>query len=170
MSTSRQRQQRGMTLVEIMVALAIAALMTLTGWRAIDALQASRDRVVADAAQWQRLDDFFVTLEADLRRSALDEFSGDSAMLTLRQPALDGGVGSQVVRYRWPGAAPGAQTILRDGAAGTTPMSDVATVAVTYSADGVLFVPNLASYPRALRVVVTLPGARGPIERTMALR
>ena len=40
---------RGMTLVEILIALAIASLMTLTGWRAIDALQTSRDRVQADA-------------------------------------------------------------------------------------------------------------------------
>ncbi|MBP6531200.1 MAG: prepilin-type N-terminal cleavage/methylation domain-containing protein, partial [Burkholderiales bacterium] len=32
----------GMTLVEILIALAIASLMTLTGWRAIDALQTSR--------------------------------------------------------------------------------------------------------------------------------
>ena len=57
-----------MTLVEILIALAIASLMTLTGWRAIDALlKSSRDRVQADATQWQQFDDFFVTLEADLR-------------------------------------------------------------------------------------------------------
>ena len=53
--------------------------MTLTGWRAIDALQSSRDQVQADATQWQQFDDFFVTLEADLRRASLSEFSGSES-------------------------------------------------------------------------------------------
>ena len=58
MMPSKIARARGMTLVEIMIALSIASLMTLTGWRALDTLQVSRDRVVNDAAQWQRLDDF----------------------------------------------------------------------------------------------------------------
>jgi prepilin-type N-terminal cleavage/methylation domain-containing protein len=65
------RHACGMTLVEILIAMAIASLMTLTGWRAVDALQVSRDRVVSEAFQWQRLDDLFVTLEADLRRASI---------------------------------------------------------------------------------------------------
>ena len=75
-------KSRGMTLVEILIALAIASLMTLTGWRAVDALQSSRDRVVTEAAQWQRVDDFFVTLEADLRRASISEFNGNSDTIT----------------------------------------------------------------------------------------
>ncbi|MBL8310840.1 MAG: prepilin-type N-terminal cleavage/methylation domain-containing protein [Burkholderiales bacterium] len=169
-ATRRYPAQRGMTLVEIMIALAIAALMTLTGWRAIDALQTARDRVVADATQWQRLDDFFVTLEADLRRAAVDEFSGDTTSLTIRQPALDGSGISQLVRYRWPVAGAIGPSIVRESSTGHTPMSDVTAATVTYSADGVQFVPALGQFPRALRVAVLLPGAAGPVERTMALR
>ena len=77
MMPSKIARARGMTLVEIMIALSIASLMTLTGWRALDTLQVSRDRVVNDAAQWQRLDDFFANLEADLRRASLSEFAAD---------------------------------------------------------------------------------------------
>ena len=39
-----------MTLVEIMIALAIASLMTLTGWRAVVALQDSRDLIVSEGS------------------------------------------------------------------------------------------------------------------------
>jgi len=88
-----------MTLVEILIALAIASLMTLTGWRAIDALQTSRDRVIADASTWQRIDDLFATLEADLRRASLTEFSGNSDSLMLLQPAINGNPTAAVVRY-----------------------------------------------------------------------
>ena len=41
MMPSKIARARGMTLVEIMIALSIASLMTLTGWRALDTLQVS---------------------------------------------------------------------------------------------------------------------------------
>ena len=119
----------GMTLVEILIALAIASLMTLTGWRAIDALQTSRDRVIADASTWQRIDDLFATLEADLRRASLTEFSGNSDSLMLLQPAINGNPTAAVVRYSTAqisagmndnGAQP-ALRITRDGGSAHTP-------------------------------------------------
>lgn len=168
------RLASGMTLVEIMIALAIASLMTLTGWRAVDALQVARDRVVEEAAQWQRLDDLFVTLEADLRRASIGEFNGNGNNLTMVQPALDGGPDVQVVRYQF------AAVALLDGTAGTqirrtvgstiTPLADVRSVAVAYSQDGTTFDFGATTYPRALRFSVQPIAAVGPVERLLALR
>ncbi len=164
----------GMTLVEIMIALAIASLMTLTGWRAVDALQLARDRVVEEAAQWQRLDDLFVTLEADLRRASISEFSGSGDSLIMMQPALDGGPNVQTVRYQF------AAVALVDGTAGTqilratggaiTPMADVRSFALAYSQDGTTFDFSANAYPRAIRFSVQPLAAVGPVERLLALR
>ncbi len=165
-----------MTLVEILIALAIASLMTLTGWRAIDALQTSRDRVQGDATQWQQLDDFFVTLEADLRRASLSDFNGTESTLSLLQPASDGGPDSAAVRYRVTGnaspALPGASVrVWREVAgAGATPMADALAVSFAYSSDGTRFDANLGEYPRAVRVVVSVAGTGAVVERLLALR
>lgn len=164
----------GMTLVEILIAMAIASLMTLTGWRAVDALQVSRDRVVSEAAQWQRLDDLFVTLEADLRRASISEFSGAGDGFVMLQPALDGGPEIQTVRYLF------APVSLVDGSDGLqvvrvigaerTPMADVRSAAVAYSQDGTTFEFGASGYPRALRISVQPLGTTGAVERVMALR
>jgi prepilin-type N-terminal cleavage/methylation domain-containing protein len=36
---------RGVTLIELLVGMAIATLMTVAGWRAIDAMQSARDGI-----------------------------------------------------------------------------------------------------------------------------
>lgn len=169
-----KRQPLGMTLVEIMIALAIASLMTLTGWRAVDALQDSRDRIVNEAAQWQRLDDFFVTLEADLRRASISEFNGVSDSLVMLQPALDGSPDVQSVRYQFApvsllDGSPGVQ-VLRLTGSERTPMTEVLSVSVAYSADGAKFESSAVGYPRALRITVQPLAVVAPVERILALR
>ena len=171
------RKNSGMTLVEILIALAIASLMTLTGWRAVDALQSSRDRVVTEAAQWQRVDDFFVTLEADLRRASISEFSGSSDTITVLQPSLDGGIEVRTVRYRLaPAATPTATNsfpsidIVRESGSERTPLADVQSLTVAYSMDGTTFEPSATAYPRALRITMLPVGASAPVERLFALR
>ena len=177
----RRIHSRGMTLVEILIALAIASLMTLTGWRAIDALQTSRDRVIADASTWQRIDDLFATLEADLRRASLTEFSGSSDSLTLLQPAIDNSPIATVVRYSATPVATGMnsnngvplQRVTRENSSSSTPMADVNAVNFTYSIDGITFTPTASTYPRALRIRITpasVGSATDPVERTLALR
>jgi prepilin-type N-terminal cleavage/methylation domain-containing protein len=173
------QRARGMTLVEIMIALAIAALMTLTGWRAVDALQASRDRVVAEAQQWQRVDDLFVTLEADLRRASIREFIGTTDTITVLQPALDGGIDVQTVRYRL-AAAPEFSTVsavsatsnelIRESGNDRLPLAAVQSLNISYSIDGTAFEPSANTYPRAVRIVLLPVGADAPVERLLALR
>lgn len=171
------QKSRGMTLVEILIALAIASLMTLTGWRAVDALQSSRDRVVSEAKEWQRMDDFFVTLEADLRRASLSEFSGNSDSITLLQPSLDGGLDVRTVRYRLassaaPTAANGFPSIdvVREVGTERTALAEVQSASVAFSIDGATFEPSASAYPRALRITLLPVGATAPIERLFALR
>ena len=168
---------RGMTLVEILIALAIASLMTLTGWRAVDALQSARDRVVNEAAQWQRLDDLFVTLEADLRRASINEFSGNGDTITVLQPSLDGGVEVRTVRYRLvPSSAPTpangfpSTEVVREFGNERTPLAEVQSLSVAYSMDGTTFESAATAYPRALRMTLLPVGAIAPVERLFALR
>ena len=163
---------RGMTLVEIMIALSIASLMTLTGWRALDTLQMSRDRVVNDAAQWQRLDDFFANLEADLRRASLSEFAASNEGMAMVQPSLSRGVDTRRVSYRWL-AKNDRVEVMRETCGERLPVAEVQSVAIAYSADGVLFEPTINTYPRAIRISViplTTGGALPPVDRILALR
>lgn len=169
---ARGRRLRGMTLVEIMVALSIASLMTLTGWRALDTLQVSRDRVVNDAAQWQRLDDFFANLEADLRRASLSEFAATSEAMAMVQPSLARSVDSRRVSYRWLTTNDRIE-VIREAGGERLPVAEVQSIAVAYSADGILFEPTINAYPRAIRISVipvTTAGALPPVERILALR
>ena len=170
-------KSHGMTLVEILIALAIASLMTLTGWRAVDALQSSRDRVVNEAAQWQTIDDLFVTLEADLRRASISEFSGSADTITVLQPSLDGGIEVRTVRYRLaPSAAPTIANgfpsfhVLREHGNERTPLTEVQSLNAAYSMDGITFAPSASSYPRALRITMLPVGATAPVERLFALQ
>lgn len=163
---------RGMTLVEIMIALSIASLMTLTGWRALDTLQLSRDRVVNDAAQWQRLDDFFANLEADLRRASLSEFAATSDAMAMVQPTLSRGVETRRVSYRWLVMNDRVQ-VIRETGGERLPVAEVQSISVSYSVDGVLFEPTINAYPRAIRIGVvplTTAGALPTVERIFALR
>ena len=167
-----RRRMRGMTLVEIMIALSIASLMTLTGWRALDTLQISRDRVVNDAAQWQRLDDFFANLEADLRRASLSEFAADSNAIAMVQPSLSRGVDTRRVSYRWMVTNERVE-VIRETGGERLPVAEVKSIALAYSADGVLFEPTINAYPRAIRISViplTSAGALPPVDRILALR
>ncbi len=169
---ARTRLIRGMTLVEVMIALSIASLMTLTGWRALDTLQVSRDRVVNDAAQWQRLDDFFANLEADLRRASLSEFAANSDAMAMVQPSLSRGVDTRRVSYRWL-ATNDRVEVVREAGGERLPVAEVQSIAVAYSADGVLFEPTINAYPRAIRisvVLLTTAGPLPPVDRILALR
>ncbi len=162
----------GMTLVEIMIALSIASLMTLTGWRALDTLQVSRDRVVNDAAQWQRLDDFFANIEADMRRASLSEFAATRDAMVMVQPSLSRGVDTRRVSYRWI-ATNDRVEVIREAGGERLPVAEVQSIAVAYSANGVLFEPTINAYPRAIRISVTpltTAGTLPPVERIMALR
>ena len=59
----------GFTLVEVLIAVAIVALLSLLGYRALAALSESEARLSAEATRWRTLDLFFARLEGDLRQA-----------------------------------------------------------------------------------------------------
>jgi general secretion pathway protein J len=59
----------GFTLLEVLLAMAIVALIALLGYRAVAALSDSETQLAAEAARWRTLDLFFARLEGDLRQA-----------------------------------------------------------------------------------------------------
>ncbi len=58
---------RGFTLIEILIALSILALIAILGYRATSALAQSEAKLSAEAARWRAFDGMFARLEADMR-------------------------------------------------------------------------------------------------------
>ena len=68
--------QRGFTLIELLVSLVILALLSIAGYRSLDAVLQTRERVAVETRKWQHLTFFFSRLEMDIaqavHRSARD--------------------------------------------------------------------------------------------------
>jgi general secretion pathway protein J len=62
-------QRRGFTLLEVLIAVAIVAVIALLGYRALAALSDAETRLAAEATRWRTLDRFFARLEADMRQA-----------------------------------------------------------------------------------------------------
>lgn len=69
MNRAVARGLAGFTLVELLIALAIVALLSLLGYRALAALSESETKLSAEATRWRTLDLFFARLEGDLRQA-----------------------------------------------------------------------------------------------------
>ena len=76
-------RRSGFTLLEVLIAIAIVALLALMGYRALSALSESESRLSAEATKWRTLDLFFARLEADLREAVPRPARSDAA----REPA-----------------------------------------------------------------------------------
>jgi general secretion pathway protein J len=61
--------RRGFTLLEVLLAIAIVALIAALGYRALASLSESETRLAAEATRWRTLDLFFARLEGDLRQA-----------------------------------------------------------------------------------------------------
>jgi general secretion pathway protein J len=72
MSASKSRRTHGplgFTLIELMIALAIMAMLATLGYRALASLVDSEAQLSAEAQRWRALDTLFGRLEADLRQA-----------------------------------------------------------------------------------------------------
>src|SRR5205807_9023813 len=56
-------QRPGFTLLEVLIAVAIVAVIALLGYRALAALSDAETRLAAEATRWRTLDLFFARLE-----------------------------------------------------------------------------------------------------------
>ncbi len=66
MSAGRTRSA-GFTLIEILIALAILALVAVLGYRAVSSLTESEARLAAESERWRGLDALFARIESDMR-------------------------------------------------------------------------------------------------------
>jgi len=190
---------RGFTLLEILVALAILALLSVLGYRALGSLADSEVRLTAETRHWRSLDLLFTRLEADLRQALPREArtgnvsqrawegstdSDGNALLTFSRAgpefALDVGSAGQRLGYR---LREGSIEVLYwpylDNTAQATPTAyaladGVARFRIDYlDRDGNLRedwpVAGETALPRAVRVELTLAGGE-TVERWLALR
>lgn len=125
-------RQLGVTLIELLVGLAITTLMTIAGWRAIDAMQVARDTTVADAARWQSIDTLFATIEADLRRADLQSFSGNAQGFTFKLNPLTTTEGPQAIAYGFVAAQSGVVQVLRQTDADAVTLVEVSSGVFAY--------------------------------------
>ena len=63
------RPRRGFTLIEVLIAVAIVALIATLGYRALASLSDAETRLTAEATRWRTLDLFFARLEGDMRQA-----------------------------------------------------------------------------------------------------
>ncbi len=61
------RRRDGFTLIEVLIALTILALVATLGYRALAALTDSEAKLAAEGVHWRNLDALFARLEADAR-------------------------------------------------------------------------------------------------------
>jgi general secretion pathway protein J len=199
MSTAPAAKRSGFTLLEVLIAIAIVALLALMGYRALSALSESESRLSAEATRWRTLDLFFARLEADLREAvprparsgaareaawlAAVDAAGNGALAFSRAGpdfAIDPGSVGQRLGYRlrngsievlyWPG-----YDRPRDGEpAAYALLSGVTQFRLSYLTGTGIWVDSWpiggeADLPRATRVMVTLASGE-EIERWLALR
>lgn len=70
MSARRAPRERGLTLIEVMVAIAIFAVLGVLSYRAVSAMIATRDRMEAEYARWRQLARVMQLIENDLTQLA----------------------------------------------------------------------------------------------------
>jgi len=68
--TPGKRVSSGLTLIELLVALVILAILGLMSWRGIDGALRSRDRIVEVEHRWQKLSRGFALIEHNLLQTA----------------------------------------------------------------------------------------------------
>lgn len=67
--TQQGQKQRGFTLIELLVALVILTLLSVAGYRGLDAVMQTRERVAVETRKWQHLAFFFSRLSQDISQA-----------------------------------------------------------------------------------------------------
>lgn len=199
MSAFRDLKRSGFTLLEVLIAIAIVALLALMGYRALAALSESESRLSTEATKWRTLDLFFARLEGDLREAvprparngsvrepawlATVDAAGNGSLAFSRagpEYTIDPGSAGQRIGYR---LRNGSVEVLYwagyDRPANSEPaayvlLPDVAQFRLSYLTATGRWIDSWplagdADLPRAARVAVTLTSGE-EIERWLALR
>jgi general secretion pathway protein J len=106
-----QARPGGFTLLEVLLALTIAALLAVTGYRGLSLLLDSDQRLAAQSRQWRSVDQFFARLESDLRKAVprgVRGSGGDEPALLLAAAGADSGAYATTLRFSRAGGESGA--------------------------------------------------------------
>lgn len=66
---TRSKTQHGFTLIELLVALVILTFISLAGYRGLNAVMQTRERVAEETRKWQHLAFFFSRVELDIAQA-----------------------------------------------------------------------------------------------------
>jgi len=66
---TRRSKQNGFTLIELLVALTILVLISVAGYRGLNGVLQTRERVAEETRKWQHLSFFFSRLETDIAQA-----------------------------------------------------------------------------------------------------
>jgi general secretion pathway protein J len=196
---SARERSRAFTLIEVLIALGILAVIALLGYRAVSALSESETRLSAEATRWRTLDLFFARLEGDLRQAmprparfgdtrmpawiGSVDATGNSALEFSRagpEFTLEPGSAGQRIAYRFrDGTVEVRYWASYDRPSNVDPadyplVSDVAQLHLAYLTQAgqwsdVWPLTGEADLPRAVNVQLTLASGE-TIERWLALR
>ena len=191
--------RRGFTLLEVLIAVAILALIAVLGYRALSALSDSEVKLSAEATRWRTLDLFFARLEGDLRQAmprparlsetrepawlGASDATGNSVLAFSRagpEFSLETGSGGQRLAYRFrDGAVEVLYWASYDRPRGVDPtayalLDGIAGFQLAYLTKDGAWVsawpsPGESELPRAVKVNLTLASGEA-IERWLALR
>lgn len=95
---------KGFTLIEVIVALSIFALLSLVGYKGLSSLILTKDHVMAEDEKWQQLVLFFDRIELDVKQSVNRPVRGRDGSLEpawVGRPYFAGEYGAQLVFSRF---------------------------------------------------------------------
>jgi general secretion pathway protein J len=101
---SMKINEKGFTLIEVMMALAIFSLMSIAAYKAIDGLMRVKERVGAENRQWQQVMLFLDRFELDVKQHANRPIRNANEMLEpawLAQPIFTNQYGAQLSLSRF---------------------------------------------------------------------
>ncbi|MEG1969377.1 MAG: type II secretion system protein GspJ [Burkholderiaceae bacterium] len=97
-------RSRGFTLLELLVAISVLAIVSLIAWRGLDSLVATRERLEPETDRARALLTVFGQLDRDLATTANPQFIGAATPSLRVITASDGQVAIELLRLAPPGA------------------------------------------------------------------
>ena len=98
-----RRKQAGMTLIELLIAMSLMALLAILGYRAFASMLIARERLMSTASQWNDLARAFAQVERDVAALAPGQASAtvalSSGQLQLSLPSTISADGKEARQY-----------------------------------------------------------------------
>lgn len=79
--TSITRAEAGLTLIELIVAVAVLAVLTIMSYRGLDSMTRASDRTLAESERWRNISMFFQRLSSDIGQATLRPVRGGDDQL-----------------------------------------------------------------------------------------